>query len=243
MKRGTAAILAVIGLGAVWGGGWYLRNSPGVWRPALSERAIATRVLAEHLAAHFPRSKALVVANPFTQRSGQSAEIYGFDKAGIRGLEEGFKRTDLIKVVYPELRPEFDRNPRSVYVDPKTTTPLSFLVADDAFDRLVQSNPDFDLLITLIGLPIKVRESAVWRDAERLRFGLLLPDWRMVGDRESIRAAVKSGKIAGAVINRPGAPPENAPPEGDYKAEFARRFLLVTQENIDQLLQSYPQLF
>src|SRR5687768_6759863 len=113
MKRGAAAILGVVVLGgacAVW---VYLRNHPVSWRPALTEREIATRVLAEHLSTRFPRSKALVVANPFTRRAGQSAEIYNFDKAGIRGVKEGFKVPDSIKVVYPELRAEFDRSPES----------------------------------------------------------------------------------------------------------------------------------
>jgi hypothetical protein len=243
MKRGTAGILVVIVLGAACAAWAYFRNSPGFWRPALTQREIATRVLAEQLSTRFPRSKALVVANPFTQRAGQSAEIHNFDKTGIRGLQAGFKTKDTIKVVYPELRPEFEQSPQSVYVDPKTTTPLSFLVAENAFDLLAKSNSDFDLIVSLIGLPINLRESEIWRDAEKPRFGLLLPDWRMVGDRLAVREAVKSGKIAAAVVNRPGAPPDDAPPEGDYKTEFARRFLLVTRENIDQLVQLYPQLF
>src|SRR5258706_7071351 len=107
MKRGAAAILGIVVLGAAYAVWSHLGNRPGSWRPALTEREIATRVLAEQLSTLFPRSKALVVANPFTQRPGQSAEIHGFDKAGIRGLQAGFKAADAIKVVYPELRPEF----------------------------------------------------------------------------------------------------------------------------------------
>ncbi|MCI0540216.1 MAG: hypothetical protein L0Z50_33850, partial [Verrucomicrobiales bacterium] len=196
MKRGTAAILAAAILGLA-GASWFcLRNRPGSWRPAQSVRKMATRVLGEHLSTRFPGAKALVVANPFTQRAGQSAEIHGFDKAGIRGLQEGFQAKDSIKVVYPELRSEFDQNPQSVYVDPKTTTPLSFLVADEAFDRLAKSHPDCALIISLIGVPLNLRQSEIWREPDRPRWGLLLPDWRIVGDRAAIREAVKSGKIA-----------------------------------------------
>jgi hypothetical protein len=78
---------------------------------------------------------------------------------------------------------------------------------------------------------------------DRVHFGLLLPDWRLLGDTEFLRRAFKSGKIAAAVIDKPGAPPDEVPDTGDLKAEFERRFILVTAENIDEVLKSYPRLF
>jgi len=243
MKRGGAAIVGLAVLIVACGVWWFLLHRTAAWRPALTEREIATRVLAEYLSTRFPGSKALVIANPFSQRPGQSAEISAFDKAGIRGLRTGSKTPDSITVAYPALRPEFDQNPQSVYVDPKTTTPLSFLVAGNAFDALAERNPDSDLIVSLIGLPLNVQNSEVWRSPEKPRFALLLPDWRILGGPETVRQAFKTGKLAAAVVGRPGAPPEDVAPEGDYKAEFGRRFLLVTDENIDELLQTNPKLF
>jgi hypothetical protein len=243
MKRSAAAFLALGLLAAVAGGWWLLRNRTSAWRPALTAREIATRTLAAHLAERFPKSKLLVLANPFAQEAGQSPEIYEFHKAGIRGLEQIYNAPGALAVAYPELRADFHRDRNAVYIDPKTTTPLSFLVAEEALDRLIHAHPGFDLVVSLIGLPVNIRESPAWRSPENPRFALLLPDWRMVGDREAIRHAFKSGKIVAAVVNRPGAPGDEVPLSADHKSEFAGRFFLVTGDNIDELLQNFPQQF
>jgi hypothetical protein len=200
--------------------------------------------MAESLAARFPKSKALVIGNPFTQRPGQSAEIYAFERASVRGLQEGFGSPDLVKVVYPDLHPEFLKNPESALIDPKTTTPLSFLVAEDSFDRLVKGNPGFELVISLIGLPVRIREAEVWQTGSKTRFGLLLPDWRIIGSTADVLEAIRSGKIAAAVLSRPGVVAETESAAGDnYRAEFDRLYLLVTPDNVDELAKAHPQLF
>ncbi|MFO1501249.1 MAG: hypothetical protein U1G07_23145 [Verrucomicrobiota bacterium] len=233
-----ASLLAAAG--AIW---WYFHWRTAPWHPALTAREAATRVLAEYLAGQYPQASALVVGNPFTQRSGQSAEIYAFEQASIRGLVQGFGSPAKVRVVFPELRRAFLEQPGSVFIDPKTTTPLSYLVADDAFDRLVATNANATLVVSLIGVPVQIRDSALWRDHPHQRLALLLPDWRLVGDRESVRTAFKSGKMVAAVMQRPGAPAIDQTRSRDYREAFQRRFLLVTRENIDELLSTYPQLF
>jgi hypothetical protein len=243
MKRTLAwvAIALMVGGTATW---WVFQGRTAPWHAALSSREIATRVLAEHLVQRFPTARMLVIGNPFTLRSGQSAEIYAFEKASVRGLEAGLGSPERIKVVHPELRPEFLERPDTVWVDPNTTTPLSYLVAENAFDQLAQANPGFDLIVSLVGLPLHVRESKIWQVSAQKRFGLLLPDWRMIGGAEAVREAVTSEKIVAAVVSRPGSAPDDEPvAPKDYRAEFERRFILVTKDNIAELLQTYPQLF
>jgi hypothetical protein len=235
-----AGILGLCGA-LLWWWHWHRQMAP--WEPALQSRAVATRVLAEHLAKRYPGSKALVLGNPFTQRPDQKPEIYAFDQAELAGFEQGFNQPGSVKEVFPELRPELGRRPESVFIDPKTTTPLSYLVAEDAFDRVIQRNPGFDLVVSLIGLPLNLPQARFWQENAKARLALLLPDWRMVGNAQAVREALKSEKIAAAVVARPGAIPEEERVEGDYQAAFDRRFLLVTKENIDHLLRSYPHLF
>ncbi len=246
MNRHAALVAVLLVLGVAGAAGWWFFQRVGpAWRPALDSREVATRVLGEHLARVFPGAKALVIGNPFTLRSGQDPEIYAFEKAGIRGLELGFGGPGAIRVVYPELHKEFLERPASVYVDPRTTTPLSYLVADGEFDRLAKANPGYDLIVSLIGLPLGIGESEVWlTTTTKPFFGLLLPDWRIIGGPEAVQQAVKSGKIAAAVINRRGASAEaDADAGADYHAEFERRFVLVTKENIDNLLRIHLQLW
>jgi hypothetical protein len=72
---------------------------------------------------------------------------------------------------------------------------------------------------------------------------MLLPDLRIVGDLQAVRRALEAKKILAFVLNKPGAPPEQASFTGSWKTEFDRRFLLVTGENFDQMLRDYAQAF
>lgn len=175
--------------------------------------------------------------------SGRPAEIYKFEKAGIEGLRRGFGAKTDMRVVFPKLRPEAISNPGSIPIDSATKTPLSFLVEDNSFDELVSRNRDCQVAVSLIGLPLKMQSSTVWKGSEAPRFGLLLPDWRMIGDAKMIRDAFQNGKLLAAVVAKPGGAPEDAPATGDYRTEFGSRFILVTKANIDSLLASSSSLF
>lgn len=210
----------------------------------LGQRELATRILGEYLARQFPGERVIVLSNPFVNRPGQPAEVYQFEKAGLRGLQRGLgTAAKLEQVVFPDLKPGALENPRAVRIDRATTTPLSYLVTDDALDKIARQYPEARIFVSLIGLPVQVRQTELWRAGNERKFGLLLPDLRMVGDAAAIREAIRSGKLAALVLPKPGAPPEDAPLGRDAQTEFDRRFLLVTPATVDRCLQAYPGLF
>lgn len=209
----------------------------------VAQRELATEVLGRYLARRYPRELVVVLSNPFTQKSGKPREVYRYEAAGLRGLQRGLALKEPPRIFYPEIKQSYLENPASVYVDPGTTTPLSYLVADDTLDRLAKTHPDAGLIISLIGFPAGGVQSAVWKSMEHPRFAFLLPDLKLIGNRAAVVEAVKSRKIAALILNRPGAPPEDRPLSSDPAKEFDRRFLLVTPETIDQCAHDYPQLF
>jgi hypothetical protein len=210
----------------------------------LTQRELAMEYLGRYLASQYPGKKAVVLSNPFSQKSGQPREVYQFEKAGLQGLQRGLGKSVVIETVaFPELRPGFVEDRRSVFIDPHTTTPLSYVVTDEALDKIAGAHPQAELLVSLIGLPINVPQTETWKRANPRKFALLLPDLRMVGDEGAVREAVLSGKIAAFIMNKPGAPAEDQPMGKDSKMEFDRRFLLVNRDTIDHLLQVYPRLF
>lgn len=210
----------------------------------LGQRELATQFLGQYLASQYPGKRAIVFSNPFSNRPGQPPAIYQYEKAGLRGLRRGLgSAVKIEQVVFPDLKPGALENPRAVEIDRGTTTPLSYLVADDALDRLAHQHPGAELLVSLIGLPVNIRQTETWKPGNARKFALLLPDLRMVGNQAAIRQAVKSGKLAAMVLNKPGAPPEDQPLGRDAKMEFDQRFLLVTPETVDGYLQAYPRLF
>lgn len=208
----------------------------------LSQRELAMEHLGRYLAAHCAGKKALVIANPFSQKPGQPRDVYAFEKAALEGLRRGLGNAIKIETVaFPDLKPGFVEDHSSVFIDPTTTTPLSYVVTDDALDKIAAAHPQAELLVSVIGLPVKVRQTQTWRSSRK--FALLLPDLRVLGDPASARQAMLSGKIAAMVINRPGAPPETEPIGKDSQVEFERRFLLVHSNNFDRVAQTYPWLF
>ncbi|HZO85433.1 MAG TPA: hypothetical protein VFC26_09480 [Verrucomicrobiae bacterium] len=219
MKRvGSFAIAFVLAAVAVW---YFTRDKEHM--AAFRSREGATQLLAEYLARKFGGARVLVISNPFTE-TGASSGTMKMENAGIEGLRKGFGDKTVLKIAYPELKPAARSDPRSLLADPETPTPLSYLVADDAFDKLT---PGYDLAISLIGLPAALDKAQCWQNPGKPAFGLLLPDLRIVGTGADVRAAVKSGKLAAFVLAAPNA---------------ANQFLLVTPESIEQLTQQYPKL-
>jgi hypothetical protein len=209
---------------------------------ALESRQIATRGLAEALVARHPGKHAIILSNPFVQRPETDRRIVAMEDAGIRGLRSALEKKLIIDaVVYPELRPEAQENPRAVPIG-QTTTPLSYLVATDALDRAAAEHPAAEILISLIGLPIELDKCDVWKKEGPPSFALLLPDLRMVGGAPEVAAAFKSGKLTAIVLARPNVANEDEKAGADFKAEFERRYILVTADNVDEVLRQSPQI-
>jgi hypothetical protein len=204
-----------------------------------SERELATQTLAEYLAKTTSAKTVLVISNPFTREAGRAPEIYAFEKAGIAGLSAGFGKSVTLEVDFPALKPEVQRDPTSVRVDPQSTTPLSFLVSEGAFSEVTQRHPKADLIVSLIGLPVNLAAYKEWSQPAFPKFALLLPDWRMIGGKEAIIQVFRSEKLVAAVVKRSGS--KGA--QGGVRGEFASKFHLVTAENVEALLKDDPEVF
>ncbi len=234
----VGGVLLAGGVGVAW---W---RPPGPQREALQVRELATRGLAETLARNFAGHRALVIANPYARQSGLPRAMRQMEAAGRRGLEQGFgAKLKPAVVALPELKPEAKENPRAVFIDPESTTPLSYLVAEDAFDKLARQHPDCDLIVSLIGLPANLQPVQCWQDPAGPKFALLLPDLRVIGNNAAIRQAMHRGKLAAFVLARPGAPETQLAAGAAFAAEFEKRFVLVTPDIVDQAMQMFPQLF
>src|SRR5688572_11496470 len=115
-------IVAAIAAIAVW---FFLRSDSQ--DNAFTARELATRCLGEYLAQKYPGERALVISNPFTKNDGTDTGIVAMENAGIAGLKKGLGDKVIVEAVaFPELKPEARANPRAVFIDGETTTPLSY---------------------------------------------------------------------------------------------------------------------
>ena len=242
MQQKPAVILLLLLLTA--GGIWFFTKHNPVGT-SLQIREFAARGLAEELVRTQPSgTRTLVLSNPFTQRADVAKAIAEMEQAGLAGIRDGLgTQLTVGAVVFPELNAEAQQNPAALLTGIETTTPVSFLVAPDAFDKLIKQHSDCTVVISLIGLPGDLAACEAWKPASPVKFALLLPDFRSITDSATILQAMKSGKLVAFVLPKPGAPDNNVPAAGDWKEEFERRFQLVTAANVEQVLQSMPNLF
>ncbi len=214
---------------------------PNPQRAADLDRQVAARGLADAVATRLAGKRAIVLSNPFVKKAGTDRRILSMEEAGLRGLQEGAApRLTIEAVVLPELLPSARENPRSVAIDTTTTTPLSYLVAPGAFDHAAQAHPACDVLFSLIGLPVDLDQCSTWKKSGAPSFALLLPDLRIIGSPGDVLAATKSGKLLAFVVRKPGGVGAAEPVGKDWRAEFERRFLLVTADNIDAVSTQSP---
>lgn len=211
---------------------------------ALDRRSFAAQRLAEEVARRVPGSHVLVIGNPFTQLPGQKEEIGAFEEAAVRGIRDGLRKQGASAgVAYPELRPGVAADPTSADIPPNATTPLSFMTAPGAWDQLAAKHPEANVWISLIGVPADVQSMQSWSPQSRLKFALLLPDLRLLGDFESVKAAFVSGKVVAAVLPRPSAPSESQAAASSSTDDFALRFVLLTADNLEATQREFPKLF
>jgi hypothetical protein len=201
--------------------------------PAVSERSYATQLLAEYAKSAARPKGVLVIGNPFVDRPNRPAEAAVFEKAGIAGLRAGFAGIP-IKTAHPKIKASVLADPASVQIDPNSPTPLSFVIESSAFEELITANPDCDLVVSLIGLPVNLAAMDAWTRTGPPKFALLLPDWRMIGDPTAIEKAFSSGKLVDVVIARPEIP-SNADPKSRYE--------IVNATNVVEAIRRWPATF
>jgi hypothetical protein len=212
-------------------------RSPAAHRDAQQIREVATRRLAEYLGAGGTVKRVLLVGNPFAVAGKLDREMAEMERAGERGFMAAAGTKFPVITAAPELKPGVLEDPRSVFIDPETTTPLSFLVTEGAFDQLANQHPDCDVIVSLIGLPANLARTRCWQSAEGPKFALLLPDLRMIGSRAAVERSFGTGKLLAFVAAKPGA----VRVAGGGVVDFDQQFLLVTRENFAAVLKNFPQ--
>ncbi len=241
MSQKTSTVLLVLALAI---GAWLLYTRPNPDGTALRIRELAARGLAGEIARSQPAGPVLVLSNPFVQQPGVRRDIAEVETAGLAGLRAGLGTKHSVEaVVPPELLPAAKDNPWTLLEGNDSTTPISFLMAPDAVDKLVKQHPNCGVIVSLVGLPAELDRCQAWKSPGAPWFAFLLPDFRGIADRATILEAFKSGKLLAAVLPKPGAPGNDGKMSGDFEAEFEKRFLLVTPENAARVLEQMPALF
>jgi hypothetical protein len=217
LKTGSAVIAALAVTAAaivLWS------RASGPEGAALAGRQGAMESLGESIAKLRPKSKVLVLSNPFAKDSGLLDKKAQFERAGLRGLRKGLGPDSSVTVVFPEMMSR-----ESALIPPESRTPLSFLIRPGAVEKLADAHPECSVIVSLIGVPAGVDQGKLWKEDDRRCFAFLSPDLRVIGSAQNAADAYDRGKILVTVTDdalQPGKP------------------LIVTRNNVREVLERQP---
>lgn len=217
-----AAGLAVIAVATIV----FLARSSSPQSAALAARQHAMELLGARIAKLRPECKVLVLSNPFTKESSYLNEKSQYERASLRGLRKGLGGRSPVKVVFPEIRPEYFANPQSVMIPSDYRTPLSFLMRPESVEQLAEAHPECRVIVSLIGLPVEVDRLKIWDESDPRCFALLLPDLRLIGSPAKAAEAFLRGKLLAVVT------------EDSFKLNAP---LIVTRDNVAEVLERQPK--
>jgi hypothetical protein len=192
---------------------------------ALADRELVMESLGKTIARLRPKSKALVLSNPFAKNAGYLDETSQYERAGLRGLRKGLGGDITVTLAAPNLRADFLADQSSVAIPPDSRTPLSFMIDPAAVDQLASAHPECQVIVSLIGLPLGVEGLKIWDEKDPHCFAMLLPDMRVLGPPEKTFDGFQRGKLLAAVAQ-------------DEKSGDP---LIVTRENIQAVLATQPK--
>jgi hypothetical protein len=219
-------IFAVIGVAVVVIAAVVVLKTPSSPKnQALAHRELAMESLGKTIARLRPKSKALVLSNPFVKNAGYLDETSQYERAGVRGLRKGLGGDITVTLAAPNLKAEFLADQSSVVIPPDSRTPLSFMIDPAAVDQLAIAHPECQVIVSLIGLPLGVESLKIWEEKDSHCFAMLLPDMRVLGPPEKTLDGFQRGKLLAAVAQ-------------DEKSGDP---LIVTSENIQAILATQPK--
>jgi hypothetical protein len=176
----------------------------------------AAKVLAQYILDHYENPRVLVISPPTGADIDLRAETASRD-ALVADLE-----TAKIQVVTAE--PEVDTE----------ALPLAGLwFSADAFDAVADRFSDVDIVVSVIGLPVRPGDMKFWK--KRPRPGLMV----LNGQVYRLAEIISGGGIQAVVTRRPTRwPPDEMPP-----ADSPEYWLLVSPENVDEIRARHRNLF
>jgi prepilin-type processing-associated H-X9-DG protein len=93
-----------------------------------------------------------------------------------------------------------------------------------------------DLVVSGMGLPVQDTRQ-LWFWSKKVKVAIA------AGDVSRLGRAIQAGLVVAATAMNPKVIPDDWQPPKELDAAFAKRFLLITPENLGAMIQEYPKLF
>ena len=197
----------------------------------LTFKKAKTYVLGKKIAELNPQGKVLfVVASTTITNPTQKAMIEGFKEGAGSGLSK-------VLVVAPPVK--IPKDSRDELVDDPML--IEEMVTAKDFNKMLSLYKGYNIVVTTIGLPDDVENLTIWAEfdknpkkSHKLAF--------VSGDTSKFAPLVKLGLVQAIVHYKKGVNYETPPP-ADLGKAFDLRYMLITKDNIDQVIKDHPNFF
>ena len=176
----------------------------------------AAGILAEHIRGNYEKPAILVIGPPSETDIDLRAE-----SASEATLLAALKAASIqVAVAEPE-------------VDPDALPLAGLWFSAEAFDATVDQYPNVDIVVSVIGLPVRPEDMTFWKKRPR-------PDLMVLNAQVYRLAEIISGGGLQAVVTRR---PTNWLPDEMPPAESTEYWLLITPKNLDEIRARHRNLF
>ena len=223
-----------------------------------SYRRIAGEKMGVYLASQQDVEKAVMMVAPGTKDEPRTKKMIEGERKGLG------ENVQLLEVVTPQIPESIMENYKERYVsssggnrspegegeDPEAELteeeiqkqiPVEMWFNAERMDQALSEYKDrCDVVISAMGFPSNMSASSVLSGSAAPAIAIV----RGVSRLRGYKQAIQEGRILAVVVRDPDSPveTEKKPPRNLDKA-FAKRYLLVTPDNVEQMSQEYNRLF
>ncbi len=235
----VATICAIIALGCALGHIALTSGGQDTQKIVQIEREyqrISGEKLGRYLAEAHPDAVALIIADPSTPNTPDAPDAL---LDGIKqGLGEKVRISAEVRPQIPEaVKKQFAGETPEGMPAEEALPPMEFWFTAAMMDSIIaKDGKGCDLIITTIGLPTDMAKMKFWRSAPSNGTKLAIAR----GSVYELKRAIAQKLVTAAISFNPNAVWDDKSPSSDLDEAFAKRYLLITPENVEELATKYP---
>ncbi len=168
----------------------------------------------------------------------------------LKGLEQGGGDQLSFEVVTPDYQQFRQQMMQEADIPPEEMEAmeefmmedLEMLMSADLMDSTIaRASQEPDAIVTTIGLPFNHTEMRLWRQRNHSPM-IIASDMAHIVDMGDLTRRINRGQVAAMVMRKPDVGMELESIPRDVDEAFNQRYILVTRDNLENMMQQYPEL-
>jgi hypothetical protein len=123
---------------------------------------------------------------------------------------------------------------------PEMMIPIQEVMTAQGINDILAKYPEVNMIVSFVGFPRDIQNMSIWYEENPEKKVKVVS---LSGDCYNLKDAIICGQAVAAVVYSPNAKFSEKTAPIDPKAAFDERYILITPENIQEILTQFPNLF